>query len=53
MMKFDVDRLRDEFNIIEKSNLEQIRQHEERIRNNAYLMEEMEKRHKLNVEKLL
>jgi len=53
MMKFDVERLRDEFNIIEKSNTESIRQHEDRIRENQFLMEEMDKKHRITAERLL
>ncbi|KRX05085.1 hypothetical protein PPERSA_06719 [Pseudocohnilembus persalinus] len=53
MMKFDIERLRDEFNIIEKSNIDQIRGYEDRIKQNKYLLEEMEKKHKLNCEKML
>lgn len=33
MLKFDIDRLREEFAIIEKNNIEHVRTHEERIRN--------------------
>ncbi len=43
-MRFDIDRLRDEFSIIEKSNTEQVRQYEDRIRSNQLLMEEMVKK---------
>lgn len=46
MIKFDIDRLRDEFNIVDKSNVEQIRLHEDRIRNNQIVIEEMDKKHK-------
>ena len=50
MMKFDIERLRDEFNIIEKSNTESIRQHEDRIRENQFLMEEMDSRQRNLIE---
>lgn len=53
MMKFDIDRLRDEFNIVDRSNVEQIRLHEDRIRNNQLIIEEMEKKHKQNIDKAI
>ena len=46
-MKYDIQRLRDEFGIIEKANTEHVRSHEERIRSNEVLLEEMEKKHRM------
>jgi hypothetical protein len=41
MLKFDIERLREEFLIIEKNNIEYIKTHEERLRNNDFLIHEM------------
>lgn len=41
MMVFDVDRLKNEFTLIEKSNKEQIKGHEDRITKNKNLIYEM------------
>lgn len=53
MIKFDIDRLRDEYSIVDKNNIENIRTHEDRIRNNEILIEEMEKKHRSNAEHIL
>ena len=53
MIKFDIDRLREEYSILDKNNLENIRAHEERIRNNEILIDEMEKKHRANSEHIL
>lgn len=53
MIKFDIDRLREEFAIIEKNNIEHIRTHEERIRNNEFLITEMEKKHAANTDRIV
>lgn len=53
MLKFDIDRLREEFSIIEKNNIEHIRTHEDRIRNNEFLITEMEKKHAANTDRIV
>ncbi|EAR96924.1 hypothetical protein TTHERM_00194160 (macronuclear) [Tetrahymena thermophila SB210] len=53
MLKFDIDRLREEFQIIERNNIEHIRTHEERIRNNEFIINEMEKKHATNTDRIL
>ena len=41
MMKFDMERLRDEYGIIEKGNKDQAKSYEDRIKQNTVLLEEM------------
>lgn len=52
-MVFDIDRLKNEFSLLEKSNKSQSKTHEDRISKNKNLIYEMEKKHKLNCEQLL
>ncbi|EGR28581.1 leucine rich repeat protein [Ichthyophthirius multifiliis] len=53
MLKFDIERLREEFIIIEKNNIEYIKTHEERLRSNDFLIHEMQKKHANNLDKII
>jgi len=53
MMKFDIDRMHDEFHVIEKSNIDNVRVNEDRVRSNDQLLTDMEHAHSINCQKIM
>lgn len=52
-MRFDIERMRDQFGLIQKNNREQIKQQQQRLRNNDALLLELDRKHKANADRVI
>lgn len=53
LLKFELERMRDEYAMMDRNNIESIRTHEERMKNNEFQLSELEKQHKTNIDRLI